>query len=259
MKISVITVVKNDKSNIEKTIVSVKKQNYQNFEHIIVDGCSTDGTSQIIMKHIKSVRYFRKKDKSLYQGINNGLLKVKGDIICLLHSGDIFARTDILKLINQKFKQNYDIISGNILYYENLDKPQVSRIWRVKINDFTKYNFFKIPHTSIFIKKSFLNKIGNYSTKYKISSDADFLLRIGRCKKKYYYFDKYLIFMKSGGISNSMNFLISKIREDIKILFLNFGIFFPIIYLNKIFTKLPGFIFTKKEKFSLLITKQMKR
>ena len=66
MKISVITVVKNDKSNIEKTIVSVKKQNYQNFEHIIVDGCSTDGTSQIIMKHIKSVRYFRKKDKSLY-------------------------------------------------------------------------------------------------------------------------------------------------------------------------------------------------
>ena len=84
MKFSIITVVLNDYKNIEKTILSVQDQSYKNKEHIIIDGKSEDGTSEIIKKYYKKVRHFRKKDESLYDAINNGIKKSKGKIIFLI-------------------------------------------------------------------------------------------------------------------------------------------------------------------------------
>ena len=97
MKFSIITVVLNDYKNIEKTILSVQDQSYKNKEHIIIDGKSEDGTSEIIKKYYKKVRHFRKKDESLYDAINNGIKKSKGKIIFLIHSGDIFVIKIYLK------------------------------------------------------------------------------------------------------------------------------------------------------------------
>ena len=80
-KFSIITVVKNDVLNIQLTINS------------ILDGNSSDGTSQLILKNKnknKKIRYIRKKDKNLYDAINKGILKTKGDYILLIHSGDFF-------------------------------------------------------------------------------------------------------------------------------------------------------------------------
>ena len=158
MKFSIITVVFNDVKNIEKTILSVKKQSYKNREHIIIDGNSSDGTSKVIKKYFKYVRHYRKKDKSLYQAINRGLEKVKGDIIFLIHSGDIFSNHNILKRVNKIFKYNSDVVSGNVTYYDD-KKKSIVRNWNSKINDFNIKNFFKVPHTSVFIKKKYYEKI----------------------------------------------------------------------------------------------------
>ena len=84
-KISIITVVKNDVQNIEKTIKSLLNQSYKNFEHIIIDGKSTDGTLSIIKKY-KNIKLVSKKDKNLWEAMNSGIKHSKGDIIGILNS-----------------------------------------------------------------------------------------------------------------------------------------------------------------------------
>ena len=95
MKISIITVVKNDIKNIYRTLNSVIKQNYINKEYIIIDGNSTDGTFEevawFLKKSKKKYFLFKKKDKSMYDAINFGIRKASGNIIGLYYiSGDIF-------------------------------------------------------------------------------------------------------------------------------------------------------------------------
>lgn len=245
MKFSIITVVLNDVENIEKTILSVKKQSYKNREHIIIDGNSSDGTSEVIKKYFKFVRHFRKKDKSLYDAINRGLKKTKGDIIFLIHSGDMFTDKNVLQKVNKIFKDNSDVVTGNIVYYDE-KKKSIVRNWNLRIKDFNIKTFFKVPHTSIFIRKNIMRKLKKYSLEYKISSDLDYLIRLSMLKKKFSYIDGNIIFMKTGGLSTSKNKIFIKLLEDLRIFFKYFGIFFFIIYLKKIFIKIPGLIFSKK-------------
>lgn len=247
MKFSIITVVLNDYKNIEKTILSVQDQSYKNKEHIIIDGKSEDGTSEIIKKYYKKVRHFRKRDKSLYEAINNGIKKSKGNIIFLIHSGDFFCNKNILKKVNELFKKNFNIVSGNVSYFDE-NKKKINRNWKIKLKDFNNKNFYKIPHTSLFIKKEILGKIKNYSTIYKISSDLDFMIRLSKIKKNYFYLNKNIVYMKSGGLSTSKKNFLKKMIEDLSILFKYFGIFFLYVYLKKILIKVPGLFNLDKKK-----------
>ena len=86
---SIITVVLNNKSKIEKCIKSVLNQNIKNFEHIIIDGGSTDGTHKILKKYKKKVKkIIIKKDKNMWEAMNTGIKNSSGDIICILNSDD---------------------------------------------------------------------------------------------------------------------------------------------------------------------------
>ena len=85
-KISVITVVKNNKKDIERNINSVLNQTYKNYEHIIIDGKSEDGTLEVIRKYQNKISYWiSQKDDGLYDAMNKGLDLAKGDIIGILN------------------------------------------------------------------------------------------------------------------------------------------------------------------------------
>ena len=101
-KITIITPVKNDEKNIEKTIKSVLDQSYKNFEYIVVDGKSNDGTLKIIKKFRNKLKYFSKKDKNLWDAINYGIKKSSGEVICILNSNDFFYK-NALKIANRYF------------------------------------------------------------------------------------------------------------------------------------------------------------
>ena len=112
MKFSLITVVKNDKLNIHKTINSIQKQKYKNFEFIIIDGKSKDGTTEIIKKknrRFKKLKHIIRKDENLYDGLNYGIRKSIGKYIVILHSGDKFFSKNTLEIINKKIF-DYDAI-----------------------------------------------------------------------------------------------------------------------------------------------------
>ncbi len=248
MKISIITVVKNDIKNIYRTLNSVIKQNYINKEYIIIDGNSTDGTFEEVAWFLKkskkkNIFLFKKKDKSMYDAINFGIRKASGNIIGLLHSGDIFYNNLILTNIIKYFK-NYNMVSGNVVYKNKMNLT--TRIWNYKLKNLNSSSFFKVAHTSLFLKKDLIKIVGKYDLRYKISSDTDYLIRLSRNKKvKYKYIKKFFIKMNDSGLSTSNKTLFLKIKEDLKIYYRYFKFYFVFMYVRKILFKLYNYIIWK--------------
>ena len=104
--ISIITVVLNDKDNIEKTILSVLNQNYKNIQYIIIDGGSSDGTIDIIKKYEKNIGFWvSEKDKGIYDAFNKGLKHTNGDLIGFTNSGDTLTNESLDYLVD--YYNNY--------------------------------------------------------------------------------------------------------------------------------------------------------
>ena len=176
-RFSIITVVKNDHKKIEKTIKSVNGQSYKNYEHILIDGKSTDGTVDIIKKYKKKISYFSsKKDKNLWDGMNNGIKNSKGEIIFILNSGDLIFK-NALKIADKYFKKlDIDFLFGAIkkdrIFYKF--EPE-------KIN--YRLNIYPSHSGSFFIKSKKQRELGYYDTNFDYCADYDLFLRMIKEKK----------------------------------------------------------------------------
>ena len=99
MIVTIITVVKNDSKNILKTINSVYNQTYKRIEYIVIDGNSKDRTLSIIKDNKKKIsKIYSEVDKNLYDALNKGIKRSKGQIIGILHSGDVYTSNDSIKI-----------------------------------------------------------------------------------------------------------------------------------------------------------------
>ena len=174
-KITIITPVKNDEKNIEKTIKSMLNQSYKNFEYIVVDGNSKDSTLEIIKKFKGKIKFFSQKDKNLWDAINFGIKKSSGEIIGILNSNDVFFK-NALSLVNNYFdKFNIDYLFGavkkNRVFYKF--EPE-------KLN--YRLNIYPSHSCSFFIKKEIQKKIGFYNIKYNFCADYDLFYKLFKNK-----------------------------------------------------------------------------
>lgn len=100
VKVSVITVVRNAVDKIESTVKSVLAQDYDNVEYIVVDGCSTDGTFEIIDRYKNRLSAFvSEKDNGIYDALNKGIMMATGEWIGIMNAGDVFASNDVLSKV----------------------------------------------------------------------------------------------------------------------------------------------------------------
>jgi glycosyltransferase len=223
MNTSIITATYNSGLYLEETIKSIFTQKEDNIEYIIIDGKSTDNTIDIINKYNNSVDLFiSEPDQGIYDAINKGIKNSNGDIIGLLHSDDLFTNDNIVNKITHIFnKENIDILYGDLLYVKSTDPNKVIRYWRSQpfYPDLLNKGWMP-PHPTLFIKKEVFNKIGLYDTKYKISADYDFIVRLFKYPAlKSYYLPEVITRMRVGGDSNkSLKNIIRKSREDYEII-----------------------------------------
>ena len=213
-KISIITVVKNNKSFIEKNILSLLRQKYKNYEHIIIDGGSTDGTYEIVDKYKKSISSFiSEKDQGIYYAMNKGLDLATGDIIGILNSDDYFY-DDALDIVQSYFEKNpeIDFLFGSVHKF-SLRYGFFPR----KIH--WTFNFYTTHSVGFFIKKTSQKKLGYYNTKYKYSSDYDLFYRmivknkmVGIATKK----NEVLGFFNPYGFSSTIRY-IDYLKENTQI------------------------------------------
>ena len=118
MKISLITLTYNSEKTIADTLKSIKTQNYDNIDHIIIDSASSDKTIDLIKKFkMKKSVLISQKDKGIYYALNKAIKKTSGDVIGILHSDDVFNNSNIIKNIANVFKKTEaNIVYGDIEY-----------------------------------------------------------------------------------------------------------------------------------------------
>lgn len=238
---TIITVVKNDELNIERTIKSVLSQKKIKIQYIVLDGYSKDKTYRNINKYKKSIKIIRYKDKSFYDGLNYAINFATGKFIGILNSGDIYFNEFILNQVKKKIK-NLDFLFGNVSFYNN--ENNIVREWNLKFNFKDKVFFYLIAHSSLFISfrvmKIYLKK---YNTKYKIASDTDLIIRLNLLKNlKFKKIESHLVFMKIGGLSTNFKFFFKKFIEDLLIINSYFKLKCIFIYIKKIYIKIGGYL-----------------
>jgi len=222
MKISIVTICLNN-DFLEKTIESVINQTYIDFELIIIDGGSTNEKCiDTLSKYssFKNIIIVSEKDKGIYDGMNKGIAKAKGDYIIFVNAGDELISNNILDIAIQQI-DNYDVIYGNLEVKEENFK------WTKEYPSELSFSYFlkdTLPHPSTFIKRSLFEKFGYYDCNMKISSDWAFFISI-ICRHNISYkhiSDVISIFRYDGISSKSENQQLIKI-EKINFLKKNFS------------------------------------
>ena len=242
--LTILTVVKNNKKGIEKTIRSVLSQKKVKFKYIIIDGMSKDGTSEIISKYRNKLTHIRESDTGIYSALNKGISYSNSEYVGTLHSGDIYKNKYTLSKILKFMKaKKLDCSSFDLIYKQ---KNKIIRFWHLPLKNLSDKNFYKIAHPTLVIKNKILKKL-KYNLSFKISGDTDFLIRLSKIKKlKYEYKSMLMQINQYGGLSTNKNYLVQKVLEDFKILKKYFPKYYLVIYLKKIFVKIKSLIkFTK--------------
>ncbi len=192
-KLSIITVVKNSKTNIEKTIKSVLDQNYKNLEYIIIDGNSDDGTLELLDKYKDKISLIAsEKDQGIWDAMNKGIKLATGNIIGFLNSGDIYY-PDALHTVNRYFSsKDVDFIFGSVEKYKLMHgfKP-----WKIKVS----FGFYTSHSIGFFIKNTKHKEVGLYNTEF-LSADLDF-------------FYKMIVNHKMKGVATKSNEILGKFEK----------------------------------------------
>lgn len=222
MKISIITVVWNNKDTINDAINSAINQTYKDIEYIIIDGASSDGTVEIIKGYAdKITKFVSEKDKGIYDAMNKGVDLATGDIIAFLHSDDIYSSSNIVEIVAKEFERgNLDGVYGDLVYTPKSNTQKVLRYWKSKDFDLSLLKKGWMPaHPTLFLKRNIYEKYGKFDLDFKIAADYDFMLRILSDGIKIKYLPKVLYKMRIGGESNkSLKNILLKSKEDLKAL-----------------------------------------
>ncbi len=220
MKISIITPSFNQVEFIQQTLDSVLYQNYLNYEHIVVDGGSTDGALEIL-RNRKNIKLIAERDNGQAEAINKGINKMTGEIFAWLNTDDFYEK-DTLKIVSNVFNSNADtkIIYGNIRYVDQngieLSMDSGNKLNYKNVLD----NPYIMRQPAMFIHRSVIESIGLLNEKYHLAMDLDFYLRV---LKKYepIYCDELVVNFRVHNNAKTTIYRKLQFKEIVEILIVN--------------------------------------
>lgn len=192
-----MTITFNSKNELLSTINSVQEQSYKNFEHIIIDGDSRDGTKDLFHKSVyRNLLFKSEKDNGIYDAMNKGLKFAKGDFIMMLNSGDVFYDENSLESMIVKINE-----PDMIYYAKALVQGQYGFSYFKPNKNKLDISFVKnMPiHQSILIPKKLFEI--TYDPSYKIAGDTDYLIRLFKFNSPIFINVNFVKF-NLGGISS---------------------------------------------------------
>jgi glycosyltransferase involved in cell wall biosynthesis len=205
--VTIITVVLNEAATLEGTIRSVIEQTYDNVEHIIIDGGSSDATLDILRKYDDNIDYWvSEKDDGIYDAMNKGIGLARGDYVGMLNADDFFANPCALEKIAAHFiASNVEAVFSCLDIVDAADSKRVLRKYRVStFSPFMLRIGLMPPHPTFYCKRSCYEMAGLYRTDYRIAADFEMLVRLLlKHHITWEFIDETTVKMRSGGISNS--------------------------------------------------------
>ncbi|HJP63720.1 MAG TPA: glycosyltransferase family 2 protein [Mucilaginibacter sp.] len=213
-KLSVITIVYNNVSDIERTMLSVLGQTYKNIEYIIIDGLSTDGTLGIVKKYRdKLAKLISEKDEGIYDAMNKGLTAATGDYVLFMNSGDEFYSAETVADVFAT-EADADIYYGETEMIDAKGNSLGQRRHKAPEN-FTWRSFkygMSVSHQAIYVRRPIAEP---FDRTYHLSADIDWILKAAKKAKKIINTNQYVAKYLVGGMSKKRHRQSLKERFDI--------------------------------------------
>ncbi len=202
---SIITINYNGINGLRQTLASVANQTFENFEYVVIDGGSSDGSKELIESYRENIDFWvSEPDNGIYDAMNKGLKKVTGDYVYFLNSGDYFLFPEVLNLIDKEIsKTSPDFLMAGVLK----SNPSTGEYSAEPPSIIDKISLFKkmVCHQALFVNKTIFNEIGDFDLSYKLKGDYEWLLRAVNHKNyKFEYFDAVITFYPLEGASDTL-------------------------------------------------------
>jgi glycosyltransferase len=219
--VSIVTAVFNGVDTVADALDSVAAQHGVEIEHIVIDGRSTDGTSELLRAAEGSLaRLVVEPDRGIYDALNKGFALATGDVVGLLHADDVFAHDSVLARIAEVFADPaVDAAYGDLQYVRRDATDRVVREWQS--GPFRRERLrwgWMPPHPTVFMRRRVLERVGPFDIGYRIAADYDHLMRLLTDPSvRVAYIPEVLVRMRVGGVSNrSIGNMLQKSREDLR-------------------------------------------
>ena len=206
MTISVVTVTFNAAATVEMAVKSVLSQQGDfSLDYHIVDGGSTDGTLDILQTHKEHISEISSgPDGGLYDAMNRGVARAKGDIIGILNADDAYADPQVIADVLKTFKKTgADGVYADLDYVDEATATEVTRQWKSGVpGDFRKG--WMPPHPTLFVKRSLYEQHGLFNLQLRSAADYELMLRFFHFRgAKLDYLPRTTVKMRAGGQSNA--------------------------------------------------------
>lgn len=228
MKLSIITINYNNKEGLQKTIDSVVSQTWRDFEWIVIDGGSTDGSKELIEQYQQHFAYWcSEPDKGIYNAMNKGIDHAQGEYLNFMNSGDCFHDVNSLSYFAKYYNPSVDVFYGDADYYDKNGILFLHQSFPDKIDDDFYISGRNINHQSSFIKASIFD-LHPYDETYQVAADGDLFFWLLLRRYKFVHINKVLILGDIPGLSADIELAKQEVnrfkRENLKRLPLNYKI-----------------------------------
>lgn len=184
MKLSIVTINYNNVDGLKRTLDSILMQSFRDYEWIVIDGGSTDGSKELILANEQHIRYWwSEPDNGIYDALNKGIVHATGEYINCLNSGDAYHSADVLAKIFEQPHEG-DILFGESMYHYADGAEHRTYPSEITLDYFLSHH--SINHQALFIKRVWQQRF-LYDTSFRISGDFNFMLR---CKVEGAVFEK---------------------------------------------------------------------
>jgi glycosyltransferase involved in cell wall biosynthesis len=181
-KISIVTPTFNGIATLRETIESVQTQDYKSWEHIVIDGGSTDGTLDLLRRY-PHLEWVSEKDKGHYHAMNKGIGRASGEVVAILNADDCY-RAGTLRKVAAAFAKHpsWDALFTDVAYTDADGKEIFRREEAGYDYDVLRFgSVCYVIHPTLFVKKSVYDRLGSYRyDKFLNCCDVDFILRLGQ-------------------------------------------------------------------------------
>lgn len=246
---SIITVVFNRREQLGGALKSLYEQDFSDFEHIIIDGGSSDGTLDLLYSYDFQNRepiIISEPDNGLYDALNKGIKICRGQYIGVLHSDDSYFSCDVLSRVSKAvIESNAQLVFADAVFVKKNDGSKIYRRYSSQNSNVQSIKSGLMPaHTSLFIAREVYEEIGLYNLKYKIASDFDFVARTILSERyQIKYCNEIWIKMTGGGVSTSSIKTKIIINREVVMSLREHGVDIgSLFYLKRYLKKLSGYL-----------------
>lgn len=245
MKISIVTACYNSASTIEETLLSVATQRYHDFEHIVVDGESTDETPAIIARRRESIAtILSERDHGMYDAMNKGIALATGDVIGFLNADDVYSDDTVLAQIASAFEhKDVDACYADLVYVDRMNPRRVVRYWKSQpYREGLLASGWMPAHPTFFVRRDVFREHGGFDLTFPHQADFDLSVRFFlKARIRAVYIPRVLVRMRSGGASSGIMHIIRGNIEAYRACRKNGLNVSPLFIVRKIISRVPQF------------------